>query len=98
MRLGSVPESRKEKRSPAAATKLAALDQGTRRRAHRMLAPLYRVWGWLPDPVRGGFVRTGLPYVGGFVLHYRDKHRIGNFAGNLEELKRIYSAADAGRR
>jgi len=63
-----------------------------------MLAPLYRLWGWLPDPVRGGVVRTGLPYVGGFLLHYRGKHRIDNFAGNLEELKRAYSTADTALR
>lgn len=63
-----------------------------------MLAPLYRLWGWLPDPVRAGVVRTGLPYVGGFVLHYRSKHRGDKFAGRLEDLKRAYGAADAALR
>ena len=60
-----------------------------------MLASLRRLWGRLPDRVRAAIVRTGLPYVASFVVHYGEKHRITNFAGNLEELKRAYPDSGA---
>jgi hypothetical protein len=43
-------------------------------------------------------VGTGLPYAASFLLLYRNRHRIANFAGNLEELKVAYSEGRAEQR
>lgn len=56
-----------------------------------MLAVLRRQWGRLPDGVRQTMARTGLPYAASFIARYAEKHRMGNFAGNLAALKLAYS-------
>jgi hypothetical protein len=63
-----------------------------------MLASLRQLWGRCPDPLRRAIVRTGLAYPASFVVHYAEKHRIANFAGNLETLKLAYFDADAEAR
>jgi hypothetical protein len=63
-----------------------------------MLASLRHLWGRCPDPLRRAIVRTGLAYPASFVVHYGEKHRIANFAGNLETLKLAYFDADAEAR
>ncbi len=82
--------------SPLGAPHTAGEDAGAWRPDN--VAMLHRLWGSLPDPVREALVRTGLPYAAGFVLHYGEKHRIENFAANLEQLKLDYSHADASHR
>jgi hypothetical protein len=43
-------------------------------------------------------VRTGLPYAASFLSRYSERHRIANFAGNLEKLKVDYSDTRAEHR
>jgi hypothetical protein len=63
-----------------------------------MLATLRHHWSRLPKRVRQPVVRTGLPYAASFLSSYSERHRIANFAGNLEELKVAYSDTRAEAR
>jgi hypothetical protein len=63
-----------------------------------MLATLRRQWSRLPDGFRLAMVRTGLPYAASFILRYRERHRIANFAGNLQSLQAAYSDTQADKR
>jgi hypothetical protein len=63
-----------------------------------MLAVLRRQWKKLPDSFRLRVVRTGLPYAASFMLRYRERHRIANFAGNLQALQASYPGASADAR
>jgi hypothetical protein len=62
-----------------------------------VLAALRRYWSRLPPDLRVALTNTGLPYAASFMLRYRERHRIANFAGNLPTLQADYwlSSADA---
>jgi chemotaxis methyl-accepting protein methylase len=63
-----------------------------------MLSALRSLWRRLPDNFRRTIVRTGLPYAASFVSHYKENHRIANFAGSLEQMKVAYADSRAETR
>src|SRR5688572_15710389 len=71
---------------------------GEMKRSVAMLSGLRNAWRRLPAAIRRPVARTGLPYAVNFVISYDEKHRIENFAGNLEQTKAAYREASGIRR
>jgi len=68
------------------------------KRSVAMLSGLRDAWRRLPAAIRRPVARSGLPYAVNFVISYHEKHRIENFAGNLEQMKAAYRDANGIRR